>query len=320
MRNVLPLVTTQLLNGLRALEAENPKEWAVLLSVFVKNRDGLKEKMLAQRRALPMEDRKKKGTGYVFTGAGAAEWSKCSEVLLDRNHKRLGFINVAAGFYLRHDAQGKTSHSYDDNTTDTYNSTVVFEQRGTKSAEEYVKGTSHAFQKTMSGRSQSGMLVRQRYRHVEAIVEWEEDFMLKGIKNKNGEVVQHWYKESKTMTGIAPVAGGEVCEIEYPDDLREATLSVNKCKTDRTLYRRILQIFEELPYLVRMNDDSRQWTPVYNMPPTSFPHAAIKRAESVVESYFEGITRLLVWSNVVGKWKLEGQNHSKKKRCFYPFG
>ena len=48
--------------------------------------------------------------------------------------------------------------------------------------------------------------------------------------------------------------------------------------------------------------------------------AAIKRAESVVESYFEGITRLLVWSNVVGKWKLEGQNHSKKKRCFYPFG
>ena len=265
---MLPALTVKVLEVLEKMETGYSKEWNEIKATFQEEWDSLPSSI-----KLPPGVKK---FNYKFKST----WADCAHLLLDKNSKKLGYMNVASSFYARvHNDTKKVSHAYDDDTTRTYSSEIVFKSRDDDtSVKEHVKSNLQAFEKSMGGRSQSGRLMYERMKHVQSIVSWEEEFMLEGIKDADGEHVRTWYKTTRVRE-------------EWPPELWKAIMALRKCTQDRTIHRRLIQMYEEWPFLLRMNDDSGQYTPLYVEPQAKYSYVLMKRADGVTKAYFAGNNR-----------------------------
>jgi hypothetical protein len=50
-------------------------------------------------------------------------------------------------------------------------------------------------------------------------------------------------------------------------------------------------MYEEWPFLLRMNDDSGQHAPLYVEPQAKYSHVSMKRADGVTKAHFAGNVR-----------------------------
>ena len=265
MENVLPTLTVKVLEVLVKMQNIYSSEWAEIKATFQAEWDSLPSSIK------PPPGGKK--INYKFKST----WADCAHLLLDKNSKKLGYMNVASSYYARvHNETKNVSTAYDDDTIRNYSSEIVFKSRENEtSVKEHVKSNLQAFQKSMGGRSQSGRLMYERMKHVQSIVCWEEEFMLTGIKDADGKQVRTWYQDLRVRE-------------EWPTDLWNAIISLQKCVNDRTIHRRLIQMYEEWPFLLRMNDDSGQYSPLLVEPQAKYSYVSMKRADGVTKAYFAG--------------------------------
>ena len=265
---MLPTLTVKVFTGLEKMETEYSNEWNEMKETFQAEWDSLRSSIKAPPGATKMN--------YKFKST----WADCAHLLCDKSAKKLGYMNVASSYYARvHVGTKAVSYAYDDDTKQNYSSEIVFKSRESDtSVEDYVTSNLQAFEKSMGGRSQSGRLMYERMKHVQSIVWWEEDFMTNGMKDDNGEKVKTWYDTPR------------VCE-EWPPKLWKAIISLRKCAQDRTIHRRLIQMYEEWPFLLRMNDDSGHHVPLHVEPQAKYSYVSMKRADGVTKAYFAGNCR-----------------------------
>lgn len=262
---MLPPLVVKILNAVDQMTIGFKSEWKELMTLFKKEWDELPGVIKPPPGAMKANFKFKKS------------WSECTHLLHDKNRKKLGYMNLASLYYAREkDDTHIVSHAYDDNTTRNYSSKIVFKSRRDGiSDKQHVQQNAQAFKKSMAGRSQSGKLIYERMIHVQSIVSWEEYYMMNEIKDGEGNPIKTWYDNPRDLT-------------QWPEDLCSAISALSKNKNDRLMHRRLIQIYEEWPFLLRMNDDSGGYTPVCVEPHAMYSYVSMKRAEGVTKTYFAG--------------------------------
>lgn len=187
IQNLLPTLTVKVLEGLEKFKTGYSSEWNEIKATFQ-----------AEWDILPLSIKFPPGAtkcNYKFKST----WSDCAHLLLDKNSKKLGHMNVASSYYARvHNESNIVSHACDDETVQNYSSEIVFKSRDDDTTViAHVRSNLQAFEKSMGGRSQSGRLIYERMKHVQSIVSWEEKFMLEGIRDANGKPVRTWYQDPR---------------------------------------------------------------------------------------------------------------------------
>ena len=258
---MLPEVCVQVLQGLNCMQTSYSHEWTEMAAMFQKTWDSLPDNI----KLPPGATR----NSYRFD----KKWSDSAHLLVDSNMKQLGYMNVAALYYSRKDLHNKVSRSYDNDTEVSYASEVGF--KSTKDPKDCVKQNAHAFQKTTAGKAQSGKLMYERVKHIQAVVAWEEEHMTSGLKDSEGKVRRTWYNDDRN-------------ESEWPVELWAEVENVRANGAEFRMHKRLIQIYEDWPFLLRMNDDREKYVSLKLSPPVRFSYVAMKRAEGVTQAYFKG--------------------------------
>ena len=262
---MLPPLVVKILEAVDQMTIGFNSEWKEWMTLFQKEWDDLPGIIKPPPGAMK--------ANFKFKNS----WSECTHLLHDKDRKKLGYMNVASSYYARTDNDTEiVSHAYDDDTTRNYSSKINFKSRCAGTTDkEHVQQNAQAFNKTMSGRSQSGRLIYERMIHVQAIVSWEEYHMMNEIKDGDGNIIKTWHDDLRDRS-------------QWPEGLLSAIMALSKSKNDRLMHRRLIQIYEEWPFLLRMNDDSGGYTPLCVEPHARYSYVSMKRAEGVTKTYFAG--------------------------------
>ena len=169
--------------------------------------------------------------------------------------------------YALVDQEKNITCAWNKSTTGEYKSVCNFEDKGSMSAQDYVKKTAFSYRHTKSAKGQAALLIEKRMIWALDVIAWEDDCLAtlkKGRKDITPEVER----------GMDPALVAARRELSGDDR--------QKCKP-------FMAVAKQFPFILRLNDDRGITKPVRKLAAIRLSAVYMKRVSIVIDAFIEGM-------------------------------